>query len=105
MNYIKINKIKELQNEIINLMNELTLDPLIAIRKQIETKEYSLKKCVYNRPHIICGLNTNINIFYELLMSLRYLDKSSKHICKKYEGYGDVEDYYTKQLYKLWIKL
>jgi hypothetical protein len=104
MNYIKINKIKELHNEIIKLMNEFT-DPLIDVRKQIENKEYILKKRIYKRPTIICGLNINLNRFYGLLMELRHLDKSNKHICKKYLGYGDVEDYYTKELYKIWIKL
>ena len=107
---LKLDKIKVLQNEILKLINE-TVDPLFHIRTQIETQSYSLKKCLHNRPHLICGLNLDEDRFLSLLScfddtakAFTYSKQQTYHI-PKFNGLGDCKTHYIKQLYKLWVKL
>lgn len=106
----KLDKIKILQNEILKLINE-AVDPLFHIRKQIEMKSYNLKKCFYNRPYIVCGLNLNEDRFLSLLScfndtvkAFTYPKQQIYHI-PKFDGCGDCKKHYIKQLYNLWIRL
>jgi len=106
---IKLDKIKSLQTEIMKLLNE-DIDPLFHIRKQIETKSYILKKCLNYRPHMICGLNLEDNRFLTLLSCFKdrtcFKDPNQKtHRIQKYNGWGDCEPYYIRELYKIWVKL
>jgi hypothetical protein len=113
MNKFKIEKIKALQDEIFKLQNE-NIDPLFNIRKQIENKEYKLRKMRYIRYPIICGLTLNTNRIRTLIANIHFLVQS-KDFSTDFKEYKNgntwnhkkdtTNNHYIKELYKIWVKL
>jgi len=110
MNFLKqnLNNSLTLPFEIMKLIYEYA-DPIRHIRKQIENNEYKLNDDIcffYNRDNFICGLNTYYFCYYRSKMIKDLQCKRdfeyTNGITTKYINY---QNYSTKTLYKLWLKL
>ena len=88
----------------------ILFDPLYAIRKQIENKEYRLRKMGYLQKRIICGLDLNLDRYRTLLI------ENNKGYPQQYKGspirclspFDNKDDelkYMIKQVYQNWLKL
>lgn len=81
-------------------------DPLFAIRKQIQNKDYRLRKMGYLRKRIICGLDLDMNRLRHLLI------ENNKVVVQEIrcppippEHRDDPLNFIKKYVYQQWVKL
>ncbi len=79
-------------------------DPLFDIRKQIENKEYKLRKMGYLYYPVICGLNLKMDRFRALLIETR--GPTPRVVPQlQYNNNDDPIKFYIKEIYQTWVNL
>lgn len=81
-------------------------DPLFSIRKQINSKEFRLRKMGYLQKKIICGLDLDINRLKALLIQ-NNINVVQEFRCSSipFEYKDDPLDFIKKQVFKQWVKI
>lgn len=88
----------------------ILFDPLLGVRKQIENKEYRLRKMGYLQKPIICGLDLDLDRYRTLLIENNkgYPQRFLGPPMQWYSHFDNKDDeikYMIKLVYQNWLKL